>query len=355
MEAGAALMASYDLAVIGGGPAGSAAAITAARAGKRVLLLERGRLPRHKVCGEFVSPEAGGLLRELLSATHKQLIEAAPPIASARLFLDKRTLTAPVSPSAVSIARFHLDHALWQAAAQAGCDCRLETTAEDVRRDGQWQITAGEDAWQAVKLINASGRWSSLTRTGLPPDARRWVGVKGHFREANPPRSVDLYFFEGGYCGVQPIGNNAVNACAMVRADIGSTLEQVLACHGELWRRSRDWDPIIEPVSTAPLVFRRPKPIGQDGELNAGDAAGFIDPFAGDGIAIALRSGAKAALAGVDDYERWYETEILPAFRAARRFRGLLRTHSLVRWLALSFLGNKRTAAWAVKVTRSRG
>src|ERR1041385_2073289 len=56
----------YDLAVIGGGPAGTAAAITAARRGKRVALLERGRYPRHKVCGEFVSAESLELLEALL-------------------------------------------------------------------------------------------------------------------------------------------------------------------------------------------------------------------------------------------------------------------------------------------------
>ena len=59
----------YDLAVIGGGPAGSSAAIVAARTGVRVLLAERGHLPRHKVCGEFVSPEALGQLAGLLENT----------------------------------------------------------------------------------------------------------------------------------------------------------------------------------------------------------------------------------------------------------------------------------------------
>ena len=57
---------SYDLAIIGGGPAGTSAAISAARQGARVLLLERGRFPRHKVCGEFVSAESLTLLKDLL-------------------------------------------------------------------------------------------------------------------------------------------------------------------------------------------------------------------------------------------------------------------------------------------------
>jgi flavin-dependent dehydrogenase len=88
--------------------------------------------------------------------------------------------------------------------------------------------------------------------------------------------------------------------------------------------------------------------------LNAGDAAGFIDPFVGDGIAIALRSGAKAALSDATEYALWYESEILPAFHAARLFRRLLDSHHLVRWIALTFFRNRRAAGWAVKSTRSR-
>ncbi|HUK87310.1 MAG TPA: FAD-dependent oxidoreductase, partial [Terriglobales bacterium] len=57
-------MKEWDLIVVGAGPAGSTAAITAARQGARVLLLERGAFPRHRVCGEFVSPESLGLLQE---------------------------------------------------------------------------------------------------------------------------------------------------------------------------------------------------------------------------------------------------------------------------------------------------
>ncbi len=76
----------YDLIVVGGGPAGSSAAITAARNGARVLLLERGRFPRQKVCGEFVSAESLGLLGDLLDAKQRGLLDDAIRIGGREYF-----------------------------------------------------------------------------------------------------------------------------------------------------------------------------------------------------------------------------------------------------------------------------
>ena len=88
---------TYDLIVIGGGPGGCATAITATRKGSRVLLLERGRYPRHRVCGEFVSAESLALLASLLSADQQELISAAPRVSWARVFADGSELRFEVS------------------------------------------------------------------------------------------------------------------------------------------------------------------------------------------------------------------------------------------------------------------
>ena len=85
-----------------------------------------------------------------------------------------------------------------------------------------------------------------------------------------------------------------VNASAMVRADVASTLPEVFAQHPALRERSRNWTLLSDPVSTSPLIFRSPQP-ERDGVLMVGDAAGFVDPFVGDGISLALRSGSLAA------------------------------------------------------------
>src|ERR1700676_5197447 len=112
----------YDLIVFGGGPGGSSAAISAALLGAHVLLLERGRFPRHKVCGEFVSAESLHLLVNLLAPQHETLLSDAVRISRARVFLDGRTLDAPVVPAAASISRLDLDVALWDSAEHCGVE-----------------------------------------------------------------------------------------------------------------------------------------------------------------------------------------------------------------------------------------
>lgn len=290
----------YDLIVIGGGPGGSSAAITAARNGARVLLLERGRFPRQKVCGEFVSAESLGLLENLLAAGQRSLLGNAIRITQTRLFLDDRVLQAPVQPAAASIARLDLDDALWNEAQAAGAEARQQVTVQGVRGSNPFVVNTSAGDFGTRAVVNASGRWSNLNPAPPSNGRPRWIGVKGHFEEASPPPSVDLYFFDGGYCGVQPVGLKAdcgsgrVNACAMVRANVASSLPEVFRRHPALLVRSQKWKPLGDPVSTAPLVFRQPQ-LERDGILMVGDAACFVDPFVGDGISLALRSGALAA------------------------------------------------------------
>jgi flavin-dependent dehydrogenase len=297
---GEQVMALYDLIVIGGGPAGSSAAIRAARNGVRVLLLERGRFPRQKVCGEFVSAESLELLNNLFDAKHRARLSDAIRIERTRVFLDGRILLAPVQPAAASIARLELDDALWSSAEAVGAETRQQITVLRVWGSGPFVVSTSAGDFETRAVVNASGRWSNLN-TAPPVDGQpRWIGVKGHFEEVSPPASVDLYFFDGGYCGVQPVDlkedreHGRVNACAMVRADVASTLAGVLQCHPALRERSRQWRPLGDPVSTSPLVFRNAL-LERDGVLMVGDAACFVDPFVGDGISLALRSGALAA------------------------------------------------------------
>lgn len=346
-------MRLFDLIVVGGGPAGCSAAITAARNGAKVLLLERSRFPRHKVCGEFVSAESLDLLANLLTEKDQALITAAPRISQGRIFADSANIRAKIKPAAASITRFELDAALWRSCCASGVDARQSCTVDEVERSGPFGVRAGAERFNAKAVINATGRWSNLTKARFATK-ERWIGIKSHFCEASPPASVDLYFFEGGYCGVQPIaagnGSGAVNACAMVKAEVATTMPEVLTLHPALRQRSETWTPITTAVTTSPLIFHEPEPVFH-GMLQAGDSATFVDPFIGDGISLALRSGALAAEcltsffrgdcthdATIARYERAYQRNLVHIYRASSMLRRLMRWPVSIRRPILTLL-----------------
>ena len=364
----------YDLIVIGGGPGGTAAAITAARSGARVLLLERGRFPRHKVCGEFVSTESLTLLHWLLGIQNHPLIDNAPRLQWSRLFLDGRTVRVPIEPAAASIARHDLDLALWRSSHEAGVVCRQETTAQAPYGDSPCCLSTSAGEFRASAIINASGRWSNLKPAQPVPDNERWLGLKAHFHTAAgwcTESSVDLYFFEGGYCGVQPVrgdgGVTVLNACALVRAGVADRLTDALRLHPQLALRSEDWRPAFPSLSTFPVVLRQPVPV-LGTICQVGDAAGFVDPFVGNGISLALRGGYLAALKilpfilqrctlqqSLDEYAEAYQRTLLPVYRNSSLLRRFLGFPRGLRRAALSACEmSPRLAACLVQATRSK-
>lgn len=371
----------YDLIVIGGGPAGTATAITAARliTPGTILLLERGSFPRPKVCGEFVSSEALDLLRELL-AEDIGLLNRAPRITCARVFVNKQEIAFAIKPAAASISRWDLDEALWRGAARSGVECREKTGVKSVRRTSAGFVvatSAGEFHGRAV--VDASGRWSRLRATppahaGATRKSPPWIGLKAHYTHLpvagrqSPSRAgeaaTDLYFFESGYCGVQPVGAGRLNVCAMVKASHAAHLADVFPLHASLHERSRAWTQASDPVAVAPLDFI-PAIAEHNGVLRAGDAAAFIDPFAGDGISLALRSGKLAAESlahfwqnrisfdeAAGKYRRGYQQCFTPALRAAARLRKVLAAPAPIQSLLLLALRLPGVAEFAVRATR---
>ncbi len=339
---------TYDVAVVGAGPAGCAAAIIAARAGKRTILFERGSYPRHKVCGEFVSPEAHHLLADLLESTSPLLTEAQR-ITHARLFDNVRCVQFDLDSPAWSITRHDLDFALWQAAQDAGVECLPSTAVDKISAAG---LSANGEQLTATRVINASGRWSNLRRP-IVPTGPRWIGLKAHFAGEHALSSTDVYFFSGGYCGVQPISADKINASAMVRADVATTLDEVFASHPRLNERSKTWMRITDLVTTSPLVHVTPEPV-IDGVFNAGDAAAFIDPFVGDGISLALRSGILAAqCSSSTEYASEYTRRFSRAFQTAALARKIVHAPEPIRRIAAFSFRSELLRRWALNRTRA--
>ncbi len=343
-----------DVAIIGGGPAGAGAAIRLRQLGVRVLVLEKDRFPREKLCGEFVSPEVRRLAQELGIST--ALAEAAPAtIHRARLHLyDAGPWMIDLPEPALGISRTRLDEILLRRAASAGAEVREQVAAELVKGDsgGGFVVTfrqngrTGEIRTRA--LICAAGRWNRLTGpmaegNGRSTGGRAAFGFKAHFEaDIAAPGTLDLFFFPGGYCGISAIEGGRANVCCLVEKrhlqrgraagkDPSAVLLNQPGLAGRLSRGRR----LTEFLFTGPLQFGTPRPT-ENGMFLVGDSAAFIDPFCGDGISIAIHSGILAAetaeefLAGRCDledalqrYARNYQQAFRRQFAWARRLRAL--------------------------------
>ncbi|HEY3169600.1 MAG TPA: FAD-dependent monooxygenase [Thermoanaerobaculia bacterium] len=319
---------SFDAVVIGAGPAGSSAAAVLAGFGRTVLLLEKELFPRHKVCGEFLSADA---LPSLERIGAREIVEAATAerITSGVLHLGNgRTVVFRLPAPALGISRFLLDDLLAKRARDSGADVRFAVRvrsaapATGARFRVRFVHRQVEREVEARAVIGAWGRWDALDRTF----ERRFLGRRARFFGWNRDYRGDarflegevrLYLFAGGYCGLSRVERGALNLAGVVSESVWKEAGGGWTGVVEKARRGNaalDSDLAkLEPgpigfLGTGPVFFTR-KPPTENGLLMAGDAAGVIDPFSGEGQAAALASGILAA----ETAERLLCGELSPA------------------------------------------
>lgn len=286
-------METLDVAVVGAGPAGAACAAFCARAGLKTALLERAAFPRDKVCGDCLNPDGWpvlerlGVAAEVEAAPHVRLREIEFISASGR----RLVLPLPAGPRGeITIKRSVLDQIILQAAARAGADVRCETVVSgaSAQAGGGFRVSG----LHARFLVAADGRNSAIARgAGLiaPAAAPRRVGVQAHL-PAPPdfgPR-VEMHWFKRGYGGVAPVGGGELNVSLVGPPEALDALKA--------WTRDR-FQPPAEPVwrTIAPLDRAPAAAATEAGLFLVGDAARVVEPFTGEGIFYALRSGELAA------------------------------------------------------------
>lgn len=314
-------MTNYDAIVIGGGPAGSSAAITLANQGARVLLLEEKRMPRAKLCGEFITPEAFPTL-ERLGVMQRMLSAGAQRITCASLVASNgasvQTHLSEISSDAgwaMSLSRSRFDQILFDRAREAGVDCREGVAVKSCLSErgvahGVEALSLAEGrniGFRAPVVIDASGRNSRVMvgRRERVSGRRgsRLYALKAHFAGVRGiDDQVELHFFPQGYGGFSRIEDDLVNLCFIVDErtlkSAGGNPEKVLErtlMNNEVAReRLRDAVVVGKWHSAGPLTFGYRK-LAREGVIAVGDASGMIDPFTGTGIQMALRTGEMAA------------------------------------------------------------
>ena len=290
-----------DVLVVGGGPAGAVAAALAARLGLRTLLVDRTAHPRDKVCGCCLSPFGQRALHE---AGLSEALEGSREVRRVRLVCGARSALVRRAGTRV-LSRAHLDGALLRAAARSGATLGWPFVAE-VRPLGDTRLRGPGGARTVharVRVVADGLRGASLADR---PRFAWSVRAGGRFGVGAilPAEALELEDDEirmhvdaSGYAGAVRLPDGRVDVAAALGTEsvraaggVSACLETLLgaAVRDRTALRAADWQ-------GAPQLWRRRRVLHDEDTLVTGDAAGYVEPFTGEGMGWAIATGAAAA------------------------------------------------------------
>ncbi len=336
----------HDALIVGAGPAGTLAARQLAAAGARVLLVERAAFPRYKVCGACLN---GNALATLEAAGLGSLVRrlGAIDLAAFELHLSGRSARLPL-PAGAALSRARLDAALADAAREAGAALLTETQAivggvEGNRRRVRL-VHRGRTAWATARVVLVAAGIGHHGPEGEPglqakPSAGSRIGAGcgvGDFPGAYREGTIFMAVGRRGYVGLVRVETGQLNLAAAFDGDavrdcggLGNAAAAVLAAAGlpaiPALERTR-WRGTV-------CLTRRPRQLAAERVFLIGDAAGYVEPFTGEGMGWALASALAVAPLALAAIEGWRPG--LAASWSALHARRVGRRQRLCRGLAL--------------------
>ncbi|MBA3961833.1 MAG: geranylgeranyl reductase family protein [Chthoniobacterales bacterium] len=291
----------WDVAIVGSGPAGASCAAFCASAGLKTLVIERAIFPREKVCGDCLNPtcwpvlERLGVAQQVRSAPHGKLSSVE------FISVSGRSVTAPLPEgenAEIAIKRSVLDDLLLRRARSLGAEVREGETLLAAQREGEtWNLSTKNFSERAKFLVAADGRNSTVARLCrlMPRKGPDRVALQTHVPlPSGFGERVVLQLVREGYSGQAPVGDGLLNLCLVSQPNDLPAIRR--------WAERKFAISTEHPWRTIAPLARAALPVSNPGLLLVGDAARVVEPFTGEGIYYALRSGelAAEAIAAVD-------------------------------------------------------
>ncbi|MCG3227813.1 MAG: NAD(P)/FAD-dependent oxidoreductase [Candidatus Heimdallarchaeota archaeon] len=332
----------YDVCIVGAGPGGSSTAYYLAKQGKKVVLLEKEKFPRRKICGDAVSQRAQmhlermGVLQEILEEKKGRWAAVGGLVSPRRIEYIGNSAQEIGSHLMISIKREILDEKIARAAVREGAELIEEYNVKTVKfseKRKEWSIKAFEkerDDIKAKVLVAADGAVSKIARSvgviDSPPDAvcsSVYVEAGTHAFEED---GVCIYnhFLVPGYAAIfKEADDDLVFCCYIIPGGFAKTTDlqnmHINLLQGDPYVvRAMGPKAKIEKIKSAPLRLGGVKKSYSDHFLVVGDAAGHIDPLTGEGIQYAMDAGEIAANVLIEAFEQGNLNE-----KALKRYQNL--------------------------------
>lgn len=321
---------TFDVIIVGAGPAGSACAIELAKSGLQVALLDKATFPRDKTCGDALSVDVINQLKMLSRSLASEFETLENKIASfgVKIFspdhnhIDIPFISKDEKSSGYISPRLHFDNLLFQHAKQfSNIEIYENCLVTDIKiAEEKSVMQSSQGSFTGKIVIGADGAHSIVSKMLGDIKVEKehfsaglrvyYEGVTGFHKESY----IELHFFKDilpGYFWIFPLSDNKANVGIGILSSIVSkkkinlkeTLQNLLKIHPHLKERFKDAWPLETIKGFGLPLGSRKRNLSGERFLLTGDAAALIDPFTGEGIANAIRSGRVAALHTIKCFE----------------------------------------------------
>jgi geranylgeranyl reductase family protein len=333
----------WDVAIVGAGPAGLAAAHAAASAGARTIVLERATHPRYKTCGGGLIGTSLGIARSHIQVPGRDAINAVTFTRSGRFTFTRRARRAPLI---TMVRRDDFDHAWYEAAVAAGAAVRQNAQVRAVTQNDDAAVVTLSDGTEIVarSVIGADGSASITSRhVGVTLDQQD-LGLEVEIAATPEDRQnwrgrvlLDWGPHPGSYGWVFPKDDELTVGVIMTK---GHGAETKRYLHDFVARLGLADRKVVRDSGHLTRCRRPDSPLRNGRVIVAGDAAGLLEPWTREGISFALRSGTWAGEAAAANdlatYERKITDELVPEMTAGRRMLGVFSRHPLLVHFAMA-------------------